>query len=338
MLEEIKKELTSIKALSILLTLALIFYIFGLGWNLLSNFSDVVIILFISWLLSFILEPAIHKFSRLTRLSLTWATLISYLFLLSALTLIVILFIPIVTSQFTNLSIVIPEYLKTAPVFVQKWSDNFLNSLYDYVVFIPSIAGFLFSLLLISIISFYFIVDKKRISKEIYDLIPAKWHNDFIYVRKIVNNTFASFMRVQLLFGVISGFATWLVLRLFGIEFAALVGLLSGVLSVIPAVGAIFAIIPPIIVSLILAPTKTIFIFAIILILQQLIFNIWGPRFLGKTFNIHPIIVLLSFLVGFKIAGLLGAIFAIPVVSVISIIIREISHLYKLPKEKRHPA
>ncbi len=338
MFKEIKKELSSIKLLSILLTLALIFYIFGLGWNIFCSFSDVIAILLLSWLLSFILEPMVHKASRITHLPLAISTLIIYLLILIALGLIIFLFIPIVFRQFEVLSIVIPNFLETAPLYVQKWNENFLNSLYDYTVFIPSIAGFLFSLLLIFIISFYFIVDKRRISREFYELVPEKWHSDIIFVRKIVNETFSSFIQVQLLFGIINGFATWLVLRLFGIDFAASIGLLSGVLSAIPVVGPIFAIIPPIIVGLIQDPIKTIAIFIILLVLQQFIFNIWGPKFLGKTFKIHPIIVFLSFLVGFKVAGIIGAIFAIPVISIISLIIRELSHYYRLPRENRHQA
>jgi predicted PurR-regulated permease PerM len=336
MFDEIKKELTSFKLLSVLLTMALCFYIFGLGWNLLSSFSDVVVILLFSWLLSFIVEPMVHKISRITRLSLGVSTLMTYSLLIVALALIVVLFIPVVSYQFEALSIIVPNYLNTAPLFIQKWSENVLNSLYGYVVLIPSIASFLFSLLLISIISFYFIVDKKRISHEFYDLIPQKWHDDLIFVRKIVNDTFSSFIQVQLLFGIVNGFATWLVLRIFGIDFAASVGLLAGIFSIIPVVGPIFAIIPPVFVSLIEDPAKTIAVFIILLLLQQLIFNIWGPKLLGKTFKIHPIIVFLSFLIGLKIAGMVGAIFAIPVVSILSLIVREISRYYKLPKEKRH--
>ena len=336
MFEEIKKELTSIKFLSGALTLAVVLYLIGFFWQILNGFSDIIIILLFSWLLSFVLEPTVHKISRITKFSLATSALITYLLVLTALILVVFLFIPVVAGQFEMLSVIIPNYLESSPSFLQKWNENILNSLYGYVAYVPSIASFLFSALIIFIISFYFIVDKKRISSEIYGLIPQKWHDDVIFVRKIVNDTFSSFIHVQLIFGLISGFATWIVLRIFGINFAASLGLLSGVLSAIPVVGPIFAIIPPIVVSLIEDPTKAIFVFAILLVMQQLVFNIWGPKFIGKTFSIHPIIVFISFLLGFKFAGLAGAIFAIPVMSIITIIIRELSYLYKLPRENRH--
>jgi predicted PurR-regulated permease PerM len=336
MFEEIKKELTSIRFLSAALTLAVVLYLIGFLWQILNGFSDIIVILLFSWLLSFILESTVHRISKITKFSLVTSALITYLLVLAALTLVVFLFIPVVAGQFEMLSIIVPRYLESSPVFMQKWNENILNSLYGYVAYVPSIANFLFSALIIFIISFYFIVDKKRISNEIYGIIPQKWHDDMIFVRKIINDTFSSFIHVQLIFGIISGFATWIVLRIFGISFAASIGLLAGVLSTIPVVGPVFAIIPPIAVSLIEDPAKAIFVFVILLIMQQLVFNIWGPKFLGKTFKIHPVIVFISFLLGFKFAGLAGAIFAIPVISIITIIIRELSYLYKLPRENRH--
>jgi len=71
----------------------------------------------------------------------------------------------------------------------------------------------------------------------------------------------------------------------------------------------------------------------ILLLAQQIIFNIWGPKFIGKAFKIHPIVVLLSFIVGFKIAGVMGAIFAIPVISIIILVIRDLGHHFISPKE-----
>jgi len=55
---------------------------------------------------------------------------------------------------------------------------------------------------------------------------------------------------------------------------------------------------------------------------------------MGKAFKIHPIVVLLSFIVGFKVAGIMGAIFAIPVISIIILVIRDLGHHFISPREK----
>lgn len=334
MIDDIKKELSSVKLLSILLTIAVAIYLTQVFWLLLDRFSDVFVILVVSWLLSFILEPVVDSINRGTRLNKTLSALVTYFLAAGVLTLVVLLFIPVVAHQLDSLSKVVPVYLETAPKFVQKWNNDLISSLGNYITYIPSVANFFFSVFIILIISFYLIIDKEKIDKEFFDLIPVKWHKNVRLVQKIIDNTFASFLRVQLIFGTTYGFATWLVLRIFNVDFAASTSLISGVLTLIPLVGPVFGIIPPVFISFISDPSKTILIFAVLLIIQQVIFNIWGPKLMGKAFKVHPIIILLSFFIGFKIAGLMGAIFAIPVISIIILVIHDLGHLFISPRTK----
>ncbi|MFH1186964.1 MAG: AI-2E family transporter [Candidatus Levyibacteriota bacterium] len=333
MLDEVKKELTSLKLLSILLTIAVAVYLLQFAWQFLGNFSDVFAIIILSWLLSFILEPVVDLFSNFFKTSKTISAILAYILLAIILLAIVLLFIPVVIYQLDILSKVLPNYLKTAPIFVQKWSENLVSSLGNYTSFIPSVANFLFSSLIIFIISFYLIVDKKRIDAEGYEFMPKKWHKNFRMIQNIINTTFASFIRVQLTFALINGVATWAVLRLLGIDFAASTGVISGILTIIPLIGPILAIIPPVFLAFILDPAMALIVFIILLIFQQFVFNIWGPKFIGKAFKIHPIIVLLSFFVGVKIAGTMGAIFAIPFISIIILVIRNLGRYFISPKD-----
>lgn len=328
MIDDLKKELSSVKLLSILLTIAVGIYLVQVLWQLLDRFSDVFIILIISWLLSFVLEPVVESINKGTRLNKTASALATYFLVAGSLFLIVLLFIPVVLIQLEALSKVVPVYLETAPRFIQKWNNDLISSLDSYITYIPSVANFFFSVFVILIISFYLIVDKEKINKEFFDLAPVRWHKSIKSIQKIIDDTFASFLRVQLIFGVTYGFITWLILRLFNVDFAASTALISGVLTLIPLVGPIFGIIPPIFISFISDPSKTLLIFALLLIIQQVIFNIWGPKFMGKTFKVHPIIILLSFFIGFKIAGIMGAILAIPVISIITIAMHDLGHLF----------
>ena len=136
---------------------------------------------------------------------------------------------------------------------------------------------------------------------------------------------------------MLAGVSTWIVLTIFGINFAASTSLLAGILTIIPLVGPIFGIIPAAFIALIsdpTNPTKALLIAALLLLIQQLTFNAIGPRLLGKAFKLHPIIILLSFIIGAKVAGPLGAIFAVPVLGIIGIIFRELGHYFINPSQK----
>jgi predicted PurR-regulated permease PerM len=336
MIDEFKKELTSFRLLAFLLTIAVGIYLFQIFWQILGNFSDVLAIVVIAWLLSFILEPAADKISRLSKLSMVLSTLVVYVIIAVIFTIAALIFIPTVISQLQTLSTIAPLYLSFLPKFMQSWNFNFASVFDNLLVYIPSVAQSMLSILVVLILSFYLIVDKERITNEVFNLTPSKWHANIKFVLKVIDETFASFLRVQVIFGILAGITAWIVLTLFGVNFAASTSLLAGILTIIPLVGPILGIIPAAFVVLVADPanpTKALLISAILLLIQQLTFNVLAPKLMGKTFKLHPIIILLSFIVGAKIAGPLGAIFAIPVLGISGIIIRELGHYFINPQK-----
>src|SRR6266567_7522244 len=88
---------------------------------------------------------------------------------------------------------------------------------------------------------------------------------------------------------VCSSDLTWIVLRIFNVDFAASTALFSGVLTLIPLVGPVLAVIPPLLLPLLTNTTQAIFVFVSLVALQQVIFNIIGPRIMSRAFNLHPI-------------------------------------------------
>jgi len=263
MLEDFKKEIISLKLLSVLLTIAVAIYLLQFVWQFLGNFSDIIIVLILSWLLSFILEPIVERLSNLIKISRTISALLVYLLFTGIIALLVFMFIPAVSYQLDTLSKTVPDYLETAPKYVQKWNKDLISSLDNAASLIPSVANFLFLFLIVVIISFYLIVDRHKIEREMYDLIPQKLHKSFKMIENIVNHTFASFIRVQLVFAIINGLLTWAVLRLFNVGFAASTSVISGILTTIPMVGPIFAIVPPVFISFTEDPFKAVIVFVI---------------------------------------------------------------------------
>ncbi len=332
MLDEIKKPFTS-QLLITLLILAVGLYLFQIAWQFLANFSDVIIILVSAWILGFILEPLVERTSKLIHTTKPVAAFIVYGLFLGLIAAAIFIFIPQVTVQIERLLPILPRYFTNSPQFINHWINNVAQYFDNSLPLISSVAQFFFDLFIVIIISFYLVVDKERINKELYHMIPKKWHHHTHFVQTLINTTFASFLRVQLIFGILAGLTTWIVLRAFGIDFADSSALLAGILTMVPLIGPVLGLIPPLLVAFITDPTKAVIIFIILLVLQQVIFNIYGPRLMSKAFKLHPIIILLSFLIGYKIAGGAGAIFAIPVFGIATVIIREISHHF-LESEK----
>ena len=328
-------KLTSFRLLAILLTIAVSIYLAQILWQFLGNFSDVIVIVVIAWLLSFVLEPLVDFVERLVKLPKVFSALIVYAFFAILFSGMIFIFIPVVADQFQTLSKIVPQYLSSYPKFVQTWNNTVTHSIDTIIGFIPSIANIFVDIILILVLSFYIIVDKQKINEELYKFAPKNWHKNLKFIQKVIDDTFASFLQIQLIFGVIAGITTWIVLRIFSVDFAASIGLMAGILTVIPLLGQFLGIVPPVFIVLATNPnnpTEAVLIFAILILLQQLIFNAFGPKLMGKAFKLHPIVVFLSIIIGYKVAGPLGAIFVVPVLGIFVIVLRELGHYFINPE------
>lgn len=336
MLESFKKQYTSFRVLVILLIIAVSIYLFQIFWQALSAFSDILVMLILAWLLSFVLEPLVNLISKVTKLSKLISALIVYAFFGVLIAAGIFLFIPIVVLQFQSLSKVIPGFLDQYPGLIQTWNNSITKSVDIFITLIPSLATIIIDTILMLILSFYLIVDKERINNEIYNLIPKPWHKNFKFIQTVIDTTFASFFRIQIIFGIIAGISTWIVLTVWGVDFAASVSLLAGILTIIPILGQFLGAVPPAFIVLVTrpeAPLEAVMVFAILVGIQQVAFNVIGPKLMGSAFKLHPIVVFLSIIIGFKIAGAIGAVFVVPLLAIFVIVVKQLGRYFINPPQ-----
>lgn len=330
MLEDIKKELSSVKLLISLATIAVSLYLLEYVFDFLRNFSDIILILVFGWLVSFILEPFVDIFTKNLKIPRAISTIL--VFVLAAIFIVItfLLFIPDLIAQFRSMEKIIPQILESTHPSIKSAADNLINSLNNYSDIIPSVTAFFVNLITILILSFYLIIDKENINRRLYAVTPKKFHESIRFIQDVIDHSFASFVRIQILWGVLGGIITWIVLSVFGVSFASSTSLIAGILTAVPMIGPIIGVIPPLIVAFVDKPDQAVIIFLTIFIIQQFIFNVIGPKIMSKAFSINPIMVILSLLIGIKVAGFMGAVLAIPVISTILVVGKEFyQHYFK---------
>ncbi len=290
----------------------------------------------LAWLLSFVLEPLVNLISKFTKVSKLVSALIVYILFGVLFAVLIFFLFPVVIVQFESLSKVIPGFLSQYPLLNQTWHNSITRSFDIFIAFIPSLATIVINTILMLILSFYLIVDKERINKEVYNLVPKSWHKNFKFIQSVIDTTFSSFLRIQIVFAIIAGISSWILLTAFGVSFAASTALVAGILTVIPVLGQFIGAIPPSFVVLVTrpdSPLEAIIVFAILVGIQQIAFNTIGPKLMGNAFKLHPIVVFLSIIVGFKIAGAIGAVFVVPLLAIAVIVIRELGHYFINPPQ-----
>lgn len=193
-----------------------------------------------------------------------------------------------------------------------------------------NVVGGIFNILIAALVTFflslYLTKDAPLIRSYVEGLFPRSYQSDFELVLRRMSTIWSSFFRGQLVLSITVGFMVWIALALFGMPGALLLGILAGLLEVIPNIGPILSMVPAIIIALIqgssvLAPLGinnfgfALIVVGIYFVIQQLENNILVPRIIGSSVNIHPVIVIIGVVVGLNVGGILGALLAAPIIA-----------------------
>lgn len=174
--------------------------------------------------------------------------------------------------------------------------------------------------LIVPVWSFFLLKDRPRLGRAFASAIPREWLPDVEAIITIIGRVFGSWVRGQVLLGLTVGIATFVGLLFLGgvvnpifARFAVLLAVVAGVLELLPIIGPIIAAVP----ALLLAATAGIeavgAAFVLYFGVQQLENNLLVPKIQGDATNLHPSVVMLALIMGGTIAGLLGAILALPI-------------------------
>lgn len=191
---------------------------------------------------------------------------------------------------------------------------------------VGSIVQVVVTFLLIFFLSLYMTKDSPSIRRYIEGLFPSNYQSEWIDLLRRMGYIWQSFFRGQLILCIVVGFTTWVALELAGMPGALLLGILAGTLEIIPTLGPTLSMIPAVIIALIQGSTVlnaygvnnfgfALITAAIYFIIQQLENYILVPRIIGRGVNLHPIVVLCGVGIGFNLFGVLGALFAAPVLA-----------------------
>lgn len=296
------------------------------------------------WLEGLIRRGAPLQLRVLTRFRIPYpigATLV-YTGLLAAILIGLLLGVPLLVPQALELTTLLTSYLQKAPeilVELQRDLAARLNVPVESLAILPSreawqdlarlgagwvlpilvetarrIGGGLVEFLLILALSYYTMLDWRNLSRQILALIPPAYHDEIRSTAAILDRTFGGFLRGQLLIALINGLMTFGVMVAFGAPFAGLIALLAGLVILIPLIGAPIALWgPPLTFWLRGEWSAGLWMWIVLLIYQQILFHFLVPRMLGEATGLPPLLTLIAILVGVRLLGFWGFIFAIPV-------------------------
>jgi len=287
-------------------------------WSLL----DLLLLLFLAMILAAAIAPWINALSRY-RIPRPVGLLIVYSIILGLMILIIALFIPALTREFDTIT----QYYDRINEYIAKTNltDAELPSFLSRGAFagVRGFAGSFASFLLVLVMTFYFTLDEKNLRRFWIRLVPIQYRNNVSRAATLASERIGNWFRGQLALSLVVGAMTYLALVIIGIPNAVLLALIAGIASFVPLIGAAIGIIPAVLVALTISVPKALVVLAISIGLYQVVANVFIPKFFSRAVGLNPVVIILVMLVGARLAGVLGLILAIPVASIIDVIVRE---------------
>jgi predicted PurR-regulated permease PerM len=193
------------------------------------------------------------------------------------------------------------------------------------------IAEWLMNLLLIPVVTFYLLRDWDGLIVKVHDLLPRRVAPTASKLAREVDTVLSAFVRgqfyVMLALGCIYSIGLWMT----GLDLALLIGMLAGLVSFVPYLGSIVGIVTACIAALVqfhelmqLVPVVIVFIIG-----QSLEGMVLTPMLVGDKIGLHPVAVMFAVLAGGQLFGFLGILLALPVASVIMVLLRHVHDLYR---------
>ena len=183
------------------------------------------------------------------------------------------------------------------------------------------IFGGLLNLILAPVIAFYVLKDLPVIRATLLELFPERHRDNVAVVLHQVDFVLGGFLRGQALVSLVVALTTGLALWIAGINFPLLLGLLTGMLNIIPYFGPIAGGAAAATVALFQSPMKALIVIVIMFVVQQLDGMIISPVIMKHAVDLHPTVIIFSLLLGGAVFGFVGLLVAIPVAAVVKALV-----------------
>ena len=292
---------------------------------------DVLALVFVAIIFATALEPSVNWLNR-RRIPRALSVLILYLVIFFVLSLIIVLMVPPLIDQVTELARSFPYYYeKLLSVFsyvsgtgqdqvaislqqsLQSLGANLTQATSSILSTLVSIFGGIFQFIILLTVAFYLVIEEDGIMRFIRSVTPSAYQPYIVQMMRRLKAKLGSWLRGQLLLMLIIGLLTYLGLSLLGARYALVLSMWAGVTEIIPYVGPILGAVPAVFLALSVSPLQALLVAAMYLVVQQLENNVIVPMVMRRTVGLNPIISIIAIAIGAKLGGVIGAVLSIPV-------------------------
>ncbi|MBI5733885.1 MAG: AI-2E family transporter [Candidatus Kerfeldbacteria bacterium] len=304
---------------------------------------DILTILLVAIILATAIDPWVDWMQRY-KLPRSLSLVIIYLLLFLFIAVIAVVMIPPLASQVADLAKTLPYYYEkimlgvtniggtgfqdevsvTVQQALQSLGSGLASATGSILASIASVFGGIMQFIITLVIAFYLVVDENGLKRFIVSVTPMEKQSYVEGLLERIQIKLGAWLRGQLLLMLIIGVMTYIGLLLFDMPYALVLALWAGLTEIIPYIGPILGAIPAVLLAASISPLHALLIIGLYVLIQQSENNIIVPAVMKRAVGLNPVISILAVMTGYNIAGVVGAVMAIPSAAIIGMILSDL--------------
>jgi len=326
------KTSTIIKVIGVLVSLWLLWLV-----------RDIVALLVVALFLAALMHPAV-RWAAKKKIPKGVMVILIYIFLFGLLAASFALIVPTLAQQIGQLSETIGSSiaaLSSALGSIRDFSQRYglIQDITDgfgtlqanaakaaggIFVSLTGVFGGLIGLVLVLVMAFYMVVEEEEAARAFHSLVPKKYQEFITTLLTHVEAKISRWLLGQLAVSFLIGVMYFVGLLALGLKGALALALFAAFTEFIPYLGPILGGVPIVLVALSVSPATALLALILVVVIQQLENQVVVPKLMQKAVGLNPLVSIVALLVGAQLFGIVGALFAIPAVTALSVVLHEI--------------
>ena len=299
--------------------------------------------------LTYVLYPLVISLERLfpftnryPNFSKGVAIAIIYVALIVVTVIALLLIVPPLFRQSTDLLGKLPAFITDARSTVEGWNQEYASNIPEEIrleidkmlgnagqILVGAFRGIInrtalaavhaltlvVGLVVVPIFVFYLLKDREKIRESFIESFPVNMQIHVVHILRILNRVIGAYVRAQVSLAA----GVWVVISiglfLMGVEYAVLLGAVAGIFELVPIIGAWLGALPAVVVVLSTSPEKVVWVIILYAGVQTLQGAVLVPRIQSFAMKVHPLVILVAIVIGSELGGLWGVILGPPILA-----------------------
>jgi predicted PurR-regulated permease PerM len=297
---------------------------------------------FLACIIAYLLHPVTRTLQARGMKRLT-AILLAYLLAFGLMVFFCLEILPLLFADLQDFSQMLPAMIQRSESIIGQLGDHYqslslpllfrqevdealLLLQHDLTAFLSDLASmtiglfrYAMGILISPILAFYLLYDWDHIKDGLVLIVPRSGRRQVVTLIKDLDDVLAGVVRGQLLVAFFVGLCVTGCLLYLNVPYALLIGFMAGVLDVIPYFGAVLGAVPAVTVALLTSPAVAFKVGVLFFIIHQLEGTVIGPKILGDSVGLHPLLVIFCLFAGGELFGVSGMLLAVPIAAILKV-------------------